>query len=129
MTTKSNILKNKMVKALVQTLGNVSQACIMLFPKDEVKQYNQRMNHYKWMKKDEDYKIAVKDIENISIDFAEHSLKEQIKAGNTTATIFYLKTKGKDRGYIETQHNVNENKEPLKIEVKTIDQANKLKDL
>jgi len=43
------------------------------------------------------------DIENIALDFAESQLHKQIKEGNSTSTIFYLKTKGKKRGYIERQ--------------------------
>jgi hypothetical protein len=37
------------------------------------------------------------------LDFAESQLYKQIKDGSTTATIFYLKTKGKQRGYVERQ--------------------------
>ena len=36
-------------------------------------------------------------------DFAEGKLLSQIKAGNMTGIIFYLKTQAKDRGYIERQ--------------------------
>ena len=45
--------------------------------------------------------MAVKDVENIAIDFAESQLHQQILDGNSTATIFFLKTKGKKRGYVE----------------------------
>ena len=39
----------------------------------------------------------------MAIDFAESQLHKQIRDGNSTATIFFLKTKGKKRGYVERQ--------------------------
>jgi hypothetical protein len=62
-----------------------------------------RSTHYEWLKTDEDYNQKVIDLENVTLDFAESQLHKQVKEGNTTATIFLLKTKGKKRGYIERQ--------------------------
>ena len=62
-----------------------------------------RTTHYEWMKTDEEYKKAVESIGDGVLDFAESSLHKLIKDGNPASTIFYLKTKGKKRGYIETQ--------------------------
>ena len=85
--------KKAMLEALEQTLGIVTSAC--------KKVGIGRTTHYEWLKTDEDYKKAVNSIEDIALDFAESQLHKQIKDGNTAGTIFYLKTKGKKRGYIE----------------------------
>jgi hypothetical protein len=58
--------------------------------------------HYRWIKDDEEYAAKVKEIQNVTLDFVENQLLKQIREGNTQATIFYLRTKGKERGYIET---------------------------
>ena len=62
-----------------------------------------RTTHYLWMDTDPEYKAAVEELSGVAIDFAESQLHKQIKEGNSTATIFFLKTKGKKRGYIERQ--------------------------
>ena len=59
--------------------------------------------HYLWMQEDKEYKAAVDELSDVAIDFAESQLHKQIKDGNSTATIFFLKTKGKKRGYVERQ--------------------------
>jgi hypothetical protein len=37
----------------------------------------------------------------VALDFAESQLHKQIQSGEVSSTIFYLKTKGKKRGYVE----------------------------
>jgi len=87
--------KRLMLQALEKSLSVVTTA---------VKQVGiDRQTHYNWLKKDPEYAAKVKDIENVTLDFAESQLHEQIREGNVTATIFLLKTKGKKRGYIERQ--------------------------
>ena len=87
--------KRLMLKALEKSLSVVTTA---------VKSVGiDRQTHYNWLKKDPKYAENVKSIENITLDFAESQLHQQIREGNTTAIIFFLKTKGKKRGYIERQ--------------------------
>ena len=76
-----------------------------------------RSTHYDWLKNDPEYASQVKALENIVLDFAESELHKQIKDGNTTATIFLLKTKGKSRGYIERQEVVTDTDNFFKVEI------------
>ena len=110
MDKSRHIKKEAMLQALENSLGVVTVAC---------KQTDTpRSTYYKWLKEDEDLAKAVKEVENIALDFAESQLHTQIKDGSTSATIFYLKTKGKKRGYIERQDiDITTGNEPIKINI------------
>ena len=108
---KTDINKRLMLEALKSNLGIVSKSCEAV----EIS----RDTHYRWLKEDKEYCEAVSELNERSIDFAEGQLfnlmagaKKQVvtnqgnvveikDAPNATAIIFYLKTKGKNRGYIE----------------------------
>ena len=87
--------KKIVIETLKETFGNVSKAC------DAVG--ISRTTFYNWCKDDNDFKEQAENIDEYVVDFVEHELKRQIKEGSTAATIFYLKTKGKHRGYVEKQ--------------------------
>ena len=105
-------LKEKMIEALATTYGRVTDAARIV----DI----DRTTHYRWMKEDEEYKAAVESVGEIALDFVESKLFELIDGAqkevmtdagpimtkdtpNPTACIFYLKTKGKKRGYVERQ--------------------------
>lgn len=85
--------KKAVLLALEKSLGIVTQACKIAGVG--------RTQYYEWLKADPEFNKAVMEIDDITLDFAESQLHKQINDGNTTATIFFLKTKGKKRGYIE----------------------------
>ena len=94
-TNKIEHTKKAILEALEKSLGVVTTAC---------KQVGVgRTTFYEYLNKDENFANEVADIQNIALDFAESQLHKQIQDGNTSATIFYLKTKGKKRGYVERQ--------------------------
>ena len=62
-----------------------------------------RQTYYDWLKDDDEFKQQVQELKESDLDFTESALRKLIKKGNVIATIFKLKTKGKDRGYIEKQ--------------------------
>ena len=87
--------KKAMIEALEKSLGVVTTACKSVGIG--------RTTHYMWLDEDPEYRRDVESISDIAVDFAESSLHKQIKEGNPTSTIFFLKTKGKKRGYVERQ--------------------------
>jgi hypothetical protein len=111
-----------MIQALTKSLGNVSEAALAVGMCRET--------HYAWLKDDAEYSAAVASLKNVALDFAESQLKKLMEgaerqalthdgeivtikdAPNTSAIIFYLKTQGKNRGYIERQE--------LSTEIKSI---------
>lgn len=99
MANRTEHHKKAMLEALEKTLGVVTKACEMVGIG--------RTQYYTWLKEDEEFAQQVQDIENVALDFAESSLHEQIKDKIPTSTIFYLKTKGRKRGYIETKDITN----------------------
>jgi hypothetical protein len=121
----ATLKKNAMLKALESTLGVVTSAC-------EVVGIDRR-THYRWMNEDEAYRVQVESLTDLAIDFAESKLFELINgahrevstpdgevisikdAPNTSATIFYLKTRGKKRGYVERTELAGVNDAPIQI--------------
>jgi hypothetical protein len=108
---KLTLKKDAMIQALTVSLGNVTEATAAVGMSRET--------HYAWLKDDPEYSAAVTSLKNVALDFAESQLKKLMEgaerqalthdgeivtikdAPNTSAIIFYLKTQGKGRGYIE----------------------------
>ncbi len=90
-----DIKKQMAVEAYIKSFGIVTKAA-------KVADID-RSTFYEWLKNDTEFKHAIETAqpEEYQLDFAENALMEMIKAKNTAATIFFLKTKGRNRGYIE----------------------------
>jgi len=103
--------KRNLLEALEVSLGVVSTAC--------TKVKLSRRLFYVYYNSDPKFKEDVDELQNVALDFAESKLFEKINGvtigkldengeiqsyqvpPSDTALIFYLKTKGKGRGYIE----------------------------
>jgi len=110
MDKSRHIKKEALLQALENSLGVVTEAC------KQTK--TPRSTYYKWLKEDRVFRYAVRDIENIALDFGESQLHQQIKDGNTSATIFFLKCRGKRRGYVErSELDLTSGDEPIKINI------------
>lgn len=104
--------KKEILEALEKYNGIVSTACNNIGLA--------RSTFYSWLNSDEEFKKAVDELQDVAIDFVESKLMEKINGvavrsmvrgeevvydqpPSDTAIIFYLKTKGKKRGYVERQ--------------------------
>lgn len=97
--------KARLLKALDNSSGIVLTACKACKVS--------RSQHYKWMHNDTKYEEAVIEIQDQGIDEAESMLKTMIQEGNTAAVIFFLKTKGKGRGYGSSVEVTGDAKKPI----------------
>jgi len=86
--------KELFLQGLELNLGNISAACT---------QANiSRQTYYRWIE-DESFSELCDNIKEGLIDLAENQLLNKINKGDITAIIFFLKCKGKKRGYTEKQ--------------------------
>ena len=85
--------KEQFIKALYQTNGIVAAACVAA--------HVGRSTYYRWMQSDVDFGRKVHDVMETQKDYVESKLLANINAGDTTAIIYYLKTKARDRGWNE----------------------------
>lgn len=83
----------RIVAIYKKKLGNISATCDAL--------NISRQSFYTWKEKSPALQRMLDDADESLLDWAETKLIEQINENNLTALIFFLKTKGKKRGYIE----------------------------
>lgn len=97
--------KAAMLKALENRLGIVTRAA-----KDAG---IDRGTHYDWLRNDPQYKRAVDALEDVALDFAEEQLFSQMRDGTPASTIFFLKYRGRKRGYVDRKEITGADGEPL----------------
>ena len=95
MNNNEQLKKESLLKALEKSLGIVSTACRDVGIS--------RTTYYKYYNEDSEFSSEVDNVGDSTLDFVESKLFDLINNGNVAATIFYMKTKGKRRGYIERQ--------------------------
>ena len=93
--------------ALMQTHGIISTAA-MLLSKEKSQKIGMAVSISRQaiserIRKSEVLTSAYDEIVESALDFVEYKLFQKINEGDMTAIIFYLKCKGKKRGYIERQ--------------------------
>lgn len=85
----------QMIDAIQEAEGNLSAAArIVGCARSTVHRY---VNEYATVA------AAYEEANETAIDIAENELMKQVKKGSIPAIIFFLKTKGKSRGYVERQ--------------------------
>ena len=88
------IYKKKLLLALERSLGIVTPAC-----KDVGISRNQ---FYEYYNNDLEFKAAVDDINDVTLDFVENQLLKKIKDGSEKSILFYMKYKARKRGYTDS---------------------------
>ncbi len=97
--------KKLFLEKFEESKGNISVA---------VKAANvSRSIYYLWKKDDKDFAEKVEDIIEAGGDYVESKLMMQIMRDNVIATIFYCKTKLKNRGYSEKIEQVGKDNSEL----------------
>jgi hypothetical protein len=87
--------KQKFLMYMKEQFGNIAGCCRSI--------NISRATYYHWRNTDPLFKEVLdsEEYEEDMLDFAESKLKSKINDGDTIAIIFFLKTKGKKRGYVE----------------------------
>ncbi len=89
----SDSKKREVIDALVKSKGIVTEACLAV--------NISRDTYYRWLDTDPVFAKGVEQAKESAIDFVEGQLYKNIEKGLEASTIFYMKTRGRNRGYAE----------------------------
>lgn len=90
-------IKNALLDAYDKSMGNISATC---------RKVNiSRETFYRYKREDPVFAERIHEINESNLDFAESVLLKNIREGKEASLIFYLKTQGKERGYVEKVEN------------------------
>ena len=86
--------KKLLLEALIKNNGLVGPSCqeVGLNPK----------TYYQYLKTDPEFKKSVQQINEAVIDWVESKLFEKIREGSEKSIMFFMRHKGRHRGYSET---------------------------
>ena len=104
--------KKKLIEALELSYGIVTTAC----RNAKVS----RQTFYQYCKSDPEFKKDVDSIQDIALDFVEGQLLKSIKNDNVASIIYYMKTKGRKRGYAESSLNEDQDKDKTRKSTVTL---------
>ena len=90
---KDKITSEQIVEVYLKKGCNVSATCTALGIA--------RKTFYEWKNERPELSEKISDADEALIDFTESKLMYNIEQGDNTCIIFFLKTKGRKRGYIE----------------------------
>lgn len=104
---KKETSKKKFLQTLESSRGIIATACKAAGIS--------RSTFYTWKDQDEEFRQKAEDILEAQVDFVESKLLRRIDAEETTAIIFYLKAKGKKRGWNEKYDTLPDRESPVKV--------------
>ena len=104
---KTRESQNIFITALIKNNYHIANAC------KECKMHN--TVYYKW-KEDPVFLAVLDKLRDQEVDVIEDSFRDLIKERNPQAVIFGLKTRGKDRGYVERSEVQHFGSDGIKIE-------------
>jgi len=90
---KGNTNKNIFINQLIRNNFHITNTCIQT--------NTNRMTYYHWLRTDEKFAKKMDDLRELDVDNFEDALRVLVEERNPQAVIFGLKTRGKNRGYIE----------------------------
>lgn len=92
--TKTAMKKRLLVQAMKDNLGIVSKATAIVGIS--------RNQFYHYYNTDAVFRAEIDEIDEITLDFAESQLLKKIEEGSERSILFYMKYKGKKRGYTDS---------------------------
>lgn len=103
-------IKREFPKTLKDCMGIISTACN--------KVGIERKTYYNWRENDLKFAMLCDEAIEHTGDFVESKLLKRISEDDTTAIIFYCKTKLKKRGYVERIEQTGKDGAPIQSETK-----------